>query len=258
MEEVEEANRAAVESCYRVINLLSQRQDQVPYGNLMVETGEAVSKFKKVVSLLNNGLGHARVRKVKKLQVPFPQSILLENPNSKLDHFPKTMLSLQPSSSHYSTQELGSNIGNSLSLGKPSLQLSSNGKNPLLLTPQVSSPHYHYHLLQQQQRVMLQQQQMKQQAEMMYRKSNSGMSLNFDSSSCTPNMSSTKSFISSLSIDGSVANLDGTKSAFHLIGAPHSSDQSSQHQKRKCSGKDEGSSKCWSSTRCHCSKKRSD
>ncbi|KAK4273071.1 hypothetical protein QN277_021539 [Acacia crassicarpa] len=254
MEEVEEANRAALESCHRVLSLLSQRQEQIPYGKLMVETGEAVSRFKKVVSLLNNGLGHARVRKHRKLQIPFPQSILLDNPNFKSNHCPENLLSLQTISSDYSIQELGSNIGNSLSLGKPSLELSSNGKNPLHLTPPASSPHYH--LLQQQQRILLQQQQMKHQAEMMFRKSNSGISLNFDTSSCTPTMSSTRSFISSLSIDRSVANLDGTGSAFHLIGAPHSSDQDSQHHKRKCSGRDEGSVKCWSSTRCHCSKKR--
>lgn len=97
---------------------------------------------------------------------------------------------------------------------------------------------------------------MKHQAEMMFRKSNSsGINLNFDSSSCTPTMSSTRSFISSLSIDGSVANLDGN--AFHLIGAPRSSDQNSQH-KRKCSRGDDGSVKCGSSGRCHCSKKRLD
>lgn len=56
-------------------------------------------------------------------------------------------------------------------------------------------------------------------------------------------------------MEGSVANLDG--SAFHLIGAPRSSDQSSQQHKRKCSGRGEdGSVKCGSSGRCHCSKKR--
>ncbi|KAF3542972.1 hypothetical protein DY000_02001610 [Brassica cretica] len=68
-------------------------------------------------------------------------------------------------------------------------------------------------------------------------------------------MSSTRSFISSLSIDGSVNN----SSSFHLLGAPSSTDQSSQYSKRKClmRGADEhGSAKCGSSSRCHCSKKR--
>jgi len=37
----------------------------------MVETAGAIVRFKKVVSLLNSGLGHARVRKHKKLQIPF-------------------------------------------------------------------------------------------------------------------------------------------------------------------------------------------
>ncbi|KAH6797930.1 WRKY DNA-binding protein 21 [Perilla frutescens var. hirtella] len=68
-------------------------------------------------------------------------------------------------------------------------------------------------------------------------------------------MSSTRSFMSSLSMDGSVANLDG--SAFRLIGAARSADQASFHHKRRCSGRGEdGSVKCGGSGRCHCSKKR--
>lgn len=258
MEEVEEANKAAVASCHRVLSLLSQPQDQVQFRNLEVETGKAVFRFKKVVSLLNTGLGHARVRKLKKLQIPFPESVLLDNPNCTTDHHSKTPHFLQSRFAENPSQDLSLGVRNSLSLGNPSLELSTNnGKTPIQLAQQALPP-AHYHFLQQQQqqqqRLLLQQQQMKQQAEMMYRRSNSGINLNFDSSSCTPTMSSTRSFISSLSIDGSVANLDGN--SFHLIGAPISSDQNSQH-KRKCSARgDDGSAKCGSSGRCHCSKKR--
>ncbi|KAG6785837.1 hypothetical protein POTOM_007424 [Populus tomentosa] len=256
MEGVEEANRAAVESCHRVISLLSQPQDQVQYRNLMVETGEAVFRFKKVVSLLNTGLGHARVRKLKKLPTPLSQSILLDNSLNRTGHSSKTPQFLQSSSYQEShpIQELGSSAKNCLSLGTPSLELSSTGKNPLQLGQPTSAAKFQFLQLQQQQLHMLQLQQ-QQQAEMMFRKSISGISLNFDSSSCTPTMSSTRSFISSLSIDGSVANLEG--SAFHLMGPARSSDQSSQQHKRKCSGRGEdGSVKCGSSGRCHCSKKR--
>ncbi|GMI85755.1 WRKY DNA-binding protein 21 [Hibiscus trionum] len=42
MEEVEEANKAAVESCHKVLSSLSQPQDQIQYKNLMSETGETV------------------------------------------------------------------------------------------------------------------------------------------------------------------------------------------------------------------------
>ncbi|XP_015891503.3 probable WRKY transcription factor 21 [Ziziphus jujuba] len=271
MEEVEEANRAAVESCHRVLSLLSQPQDQVQYRNLAMETGEAVFRFKRVVSLLNTGLGHARVRKLKNLASPLPhplpQSILLDNPNCRTDNLSKPPHFLHSSFPEHPIQELRSNVKSSLCLGNPSLELSSNGKSPLQLA-QATQAHYHFlqqqqqqqqqqpQLQQQQQRLLQQhqQQQMKHQAEMLFRKSNSGINLNFDSSSCTPTMSSTRSFISSLSIDGSVANLDGN--SFHLIGAPRSSDQNSQH-KRKCSGRgDDGSVKCGSSGRCHCSKKR--
>uniref|UniRef100_A0A5B6ZTT4 WRKY domain-containing protein n=1 Tax=Davidia involucrata TaxID=16924 RepID=A0A5B6ZTT4_DAVIN len=247
MEEVEEANKAAVECSHRVLSLLSRSQDQIQYGNLMMETGEAVFRFKRVVSLLNTGLGHARVRKLKNIQTPFPQNILLDNPMCKTDHQPRPLRLLQ-------TNFLENPIQASLTLGNPSLEMSSNGKNPLQLAQQTPHTNYHRFLqLQQQQRI--EQQQMKQQAEMIYRRSNSGINLNFDSSACTPTMSSTRSFISSLSIDGSVANLDGN--SFHLIGAAHSSDQNSHQHKRRCSGRgDDGSVKCGSSGRCHCSKKR--
>ncbi|XP_030549203.1 probable WRKY transcription factor 21 [Rhodamnia argentea] len=251
MEEVEEANRAAVESCHRVLSLMSQPQDQVQCRNLTLETGDAVFRFKRVVSLLNTCLGHARVRKLKKLPTPLPQKALLDNPIVRADPSSKSLQLLPPHYPENAIQELNTHPKASLSLGNPSLELSSNGKSPLHLAQQTPSAHYHF--LQQQQKLQLQQQ-MKHQAEMMYHRSNSGISLNFDSSSCTPTMSSTRSFISSLSIDGSVANLDGN--AFHLIGAGRSSDQNSQH-KRKCSGRGEdGSMKCGNSSRCHCSKKR--
>uniref|UniRef100_M1A338 WRKY transcription factor n=1 Tax=Solanum tuberosum TaxID=4113 RepID=M1A338_SOLTU len=154
MEEIEEVNKAAVENCHRVISLLSSRtHDQISYTNLVRETGEAVHKFKKVVTLLNSTLGHARVRKSNKFKTPLPHNILVENPNCKIDDHAKAL----------------------------------------------------------------------------------------------------RSFISSLSVDGSVAN----GNSFHLIGASHSADQSSFQHKRKCSGRgDEGSGKCGSSGRCHCSKKR--
>ncbi|XP_073145452.1 probable WRKY transcription factor 21 [Henckelia pumila] len=247
MKDVERENSAAVESCHGVINLLFQLQDHSQSKNLSEKTGEAVCKFQKVVSLLNSRCGHARVRKVKKVQPSFPHSIFLESPLFKADDpQPKPLLTCNP------LQETHFNAKNDLTLGCPSLDLSSNGKNPLQVPQQTPSPNYHFL---QQQRFQLQQLQMKQQAELMYRRCNSGLSLNFDNSTCTPNMSSTRSFISSLSVDGSVANLNGN--SFHLIGATRSADQTSYNHRKKCFGSGErGSGKCGGSGRCHCSKKR--
>ncbi|KAF8388180.1 hypothetical protein HHK36_026846 [Tetracentron sinense] len=266
MEEVEEANKAAMESCHRVLSLLSQPQDQLQYRNLVVETGEAVFKFKRVVSLLSTGLGHGRARKRKKFQSPFPQNIFLDNPNSQPDSKPKSLQLLPTNFLEKPVQEIGSTTKNSLQLTQkiflenPALEMGSSVKNPLQLAQQTPSAHYQFlqkqqQQQQQQQRFQLQQQQMKHQADMMYLRSNSGINLNFDSSSCTPTMSSTRSFISSLSMDGSVASLDGK--AFHLIGAPHSLDRNSNQPKSRCSGRGgDGNVKCGSSGRCHCSKRR--
>lgn len=242
MEEVEKTNCAAVESCHRVINILSQHQDQNQFRNLGEQTGEAVHKFKKVVSLLNSTCGHARVRKSNKIQTPFPQHIFLENPSLQTnDHYPKPLNITIP---YQKTQENASILKNALTLGNPSFEPAKN----------LHIPNFHF-LQQQQQRFQFQQQQLKQQQELMYQRSNSGISLNFDNtSSCTPTMSSTRSFISSLSMDGSVANLDGSSFRF---GGARSADQGSYHNKKRCSGRGEdGSVKCGGSGRCHCSKKR--
>nr|QGQ64075.1 WRKY transcription factor 52 [Santalum album] len=258
MEEVEEANKAAVASSHRVLNLLSQPKDQVQYRNSMGETMEAVFKFKRVVSLLNRDLGCRRIRKMNKFQTPLPHSIFLDNPICK----PDTQF-LQAHSQGNTIHEMGLDAKNALSLGKnPLLDLSSNGKLPLQLGNQQSSAHYHFLQQQQQQlRLQLQQQQlqMKHQAEMRFRNSNNsgGVNLSFDSPSCTATMSSTRSFISSLSMDGSVANLDGNGNGFHLIGSQRSSDQNSHQHKKRCSVRGEdGSVKCGNSGKCHCSKKR--
>ncbi|CAK8571827.1 unnamed protein product [Lathyrus sativus] len=267
MEEVEQASRTAVESCHRVLSMLSQPRDQVHHKNLMVETGEAVNRFKKVVSLLHDGMGHARVRKFRNpKQVPFPQNVFLDNPVCKKpnNHRTKKVHFSETTYPENSVQELALTVRNPNP--NTSLELSSNGKSPLPLAQQAASTHStHYQFFQQQQqqqRLMMQQQQhqqhqqMKHQAEMMFRRNANSVNLNFDNTtSGTLTMSSTRSFISSLSIDGSVANLDG--SSFHLVGAPISSDQNSQQHKRKCSARgDEGNLKCGSSSKCHCSKKR--
>ncbi|PHT44477.1 putative WRKY transcription factor 21 [Capsicum baccatum] len=255
MEEIEEANNAAVENCHRVMSLLSSgTHDRNQYMNLVRETGEAVNKFKKVVTLLNSTLGHARVRKSNKFKTPLPHNILVENPNCKIDDQAKDLRS-RPIDENRVLEMGGTNVKCNLTLGSPSLELSSNSRNPLNFGQQTHLPSYNYLQQQQQQQrlFLLQQQQLKQPAEMMYRRSSSGVSLNFDSSTCTPTMSSTRSFISSLSVDGSVAN----GSNFHLVGASQSLDQSSFQHKRRCSERgDEGSVKCGSSGKCHCSKKR--
>ncbi|GFP99583.1 probable WRKY transcription factor 21 [Phtheirospermum japonicum] len=248
MEEIEKANIAAVESCHRVISILSQpQQDQNQFRNLSDQTGEAIQKFKKVVSLLNSSCGHARVRKTKKPQTPFPQNIFLENSSIRRtddQKIPKPLNFLQINHLENNSphQESNSILQNALSLKTPSLELNPHPKSLNLGQQQQQTPLSNYHFLQQ--------------AELMYRRSNSGISLNFDSSTCTPTMSSTRSFISSLSVDGSVANLDGN--AFHLIGGgARSADQGSFHHKRRCSNRGEdGSVKCGGSGRCHCSKKR--
>ncbi|KAI3973007.1 hypothetical protein MKX01_019665 [Papaver californicum] len=273
MEEIEEANKAAVGSCHGLLSLISQQQQDQNHHfsrTLMVETGEVVFKFSKVISLLNNttSFGHGRVRKqTRKFQSPLPQHIFLDNPNSITSAKPLQIIKTLENTN----LELGSTTKTS------SLQLSQNmflDKSAALEMSSISKSSSHqilpstvaqYQLFQQhqqqqqhQQRLQLQQQQqqqkMKFEAEMSYRKSSSGVHVQLDSPSCTPTMSS--SFISSLSMDASVASLD--RKQFHFNGVPKPYDRNSQQTpKRRCSGRGEdGSVKCGSSGRCHCSKRR--
>lgn len=265
MEEVEEANKAAVESCYRVLNLLSQHnkdhlQVHHQYRNLALETDEVVFKFKRVVSLLSHGT--RRVRKLKKNYLKptppsnLPQSIFLDSPNNNLSRpvlSPKP-LQVIPPHDFFETTPSSSTRREKLSTFSNNNNNSSN-KSPALQMATPSQSLQQFLHQQQIQRLQFQQQHM---SMMMYSTgNNSGMNLKFDGSSscCTPStmtMSSTKSLISSLSLDG------GSNNSFHLIGVPQQSSQISQHSRKRCFGSraEDGSLKCSTSGKCHCSKRR--
>nr|URH10287.1 WRKY21 [Phoebe bournei] len=264
MEEVENASKGAVECCHKVLDLLSHSQDELHSRILMAEMGEAVLKFRKVVNLLNASLGHGRARILKKSQSLSPQNIFMDNPIYTIESSAKSLQLLQRNLLENKASERDSSARNSLQLQQkvflesPTLEMdSSAGKNSLLQLG-TQTPAAHLHFLQQQQRLQAQQQ-MKFQADMLFRRSNSGINLKFDTSSCTPSMSSNRSFMSSLSLDGSVSvakSLDGK--SFHLIGSSQSSDRNPhQPSKRRCSARGEdGSGKCGTNGRCHCSKRR--
>ncbi|KAJ4903286.1 putative WRKY transcription factor 21 [Raphanus sativus] len=254
MEEIEGTNRAAVESCHRVLNLLSRPPHQQDQVSLVSETREAVSRFKRVGSLLSKSVGHARFRRAnnkKPLTHLSQQTIFLDPCRLQRTQLPESSSQKLRSGFH----DLSLRPADSLTLGTrsfslkppPLLQLNHQAMpSSTTMFPEHQQQQLHerlqaHHLHQQQQ-----QQQRHHQAEIMLRKCNGGgISLSFDNSSCTPTMSSTRSFVSSLSIDGSVANAEG-RNSFQLIG-----DQSLPHSKRKCllKGDEHGS-------RCHCSKKR--
>ncbi|KAJ8425665.1 hypothetical protein Cgig2_015333 [Carnegiea gigantea] len=119
MEGLEEVNKAAVASCHRVLSIISQPQEHTQFRSLAVETEQAVTKLKTVVSLLGNGngLGHARARIVKRSRTnPFPQSVFLESPsNPKADQNQpvKALQLLKTSLNECHVQENGSTTGKS-------------------------------------------------------------------------------------------------------------------------------------------------
>ncbi|RWW12203.1 hypothetical protein GW17_00024137 [Ensete ventricosum] len=219
MEGVEEANMAAVESCHRVLSLLSETQHQpLARKNLLAETGNAVSKFTKVVSMLGNGVGHARPRRLKSPhRLRFNHSIFLDSPAASRADPSALLLQLLPRN--------------------------------LLQNPVNELGSTHNRMFQLQQQLKLQNE--------MCERSNGGLNLMFDSSSCTATASSSRSFLSSLSIDGSMGSVDGK--AFNLFGRPQLSNPMNwRPHDRRCSGGgiDGGGGKCGKTSRCHCSKKR--
>ncbi|XAR63588.1 hypothetical protein NMG60_11023578 [Bertholletia excelsa] len=233
MEEVEEANKAAVESCQRVLSLLCSSQDHLQHKNLMVEAREAVFKFKRVVSLLSNG----RVAKLKKFRPTLPQTILLEttNPQKKLSQKPQN-----PAGEVDSKFSSSSQLTQKMFLESPRVELdnASSAKLPLqIMQPRLSQHH----------RQLFQQNQVK----LYYsRDNNSSMNINFDGSS-----SSNRSFICSLSMDARVSNLD--RIPFGLISLPQPSDPNSLLSTRRYIGREEnGSMRYGNGGKCHCSKRR--
>ncbi|TKW29426.1 hypothetical protein SEVIR_3G393800v4 [Setaria viridis] len=271
MEEVEVANRAAVESCHRVLSLLSQSQQQDPalLKSIASETGEACAKFRKVTALLANGgsSGHARGRFYRRGRPSgflTLKGILGSSSDTPSELMPSAAAAAAAPSPSTSYAQLRSRIG-----GVPDprgLDLASSSSKsgahpygapkmvqPLSVQFQIGNVAHRYPFHQQPSRQKLQ-------AEM-FKRSNSGISLKFDSPSPSGGagmMSSARSFMSSLSMDGSVASLDG-KRPFHLVGAPVASDPADAHRapKRRCMGQgQDGTGKCATTGRCHCSKRR--
>ncbi|CAN7045431.1 hypothetical protein IGI04_008303 [Brassica rapa subsp. trilocularis] len=247
MEEAEAANKAAVESCHGVLNLLSQLTNDPK--SIMFETREAVSKFRRVTSLLSSGSGQRKIKKLnnnyyKLRSLQLPQHLFLESPVSSNNAItgcipilaPKPLQIVPPSAPSYSEQRQGH---------PPPMMLNQKmcvDKSFLELKPPSSHQSPYQFIPNHQQGV--------------YSRSNSGLNLKFDGpggGSCySPSVSNgSRSFVSSLSMDTSMA--DYNRNSFHLIGLPQGSDHISQHSRRtSCSG----SLKCGGKSKCHCSKKR--
>lgn len=272
MEEVEVANRAAVESCHRVLALLSQQQDPALLKSIASETGEACAKFRKVAALLGSGsgggCGHARgrfSRQVRPLGLVNQKSPLGTGGGNPLEMMPSTAAmapSPSPSTSYAQMRARLNGVPDSRGLDL-ACSSSKSGPHPFgapkLVQPlsvqfQIGNVAHRYPFHQQPSRQKLQ-------AEM-FKRSNSGISLKFESPSpsggAAGTMSSARSFMSSLSMDGSVASLEG-KRPFHLVGTPVANDPADAHRapKQRCTGRGEdGRGKCATTGRCHCSKRR--
>jgi hypothetical protein len=299
MEGVEDSNREAVQSCHRVLNLLSNPHGQlVPHKELVDATGEAVSKFGSVATKIaangNGRQGHARVRRrIKKPMPMFDSSLFLESSASAADAAaakasqpgPDTSLRLFPryqqveGSSSKEPVRIPAQFPRRLLLENPSVGSNGPARGPPVQlvqpvsvappagTPAPALPAAHLHFLQQQQSYQRFQlmHQMKLQSEMMKRGglgeqggSNGGVNLKFASSNCTG--SSSRSFLSSLSMEGSMASLDGSRSGrpFQLVSGSQTSStpELGLMQRKRCAGREDGSGRCATGGRCHCAKKR--
>ncbi|WVZ60508.1 hypothetical protein U9M48_010519 [Paspalum notatum var. saurae] len=306
MEGMEEANRAAVESCHRVLALLANPRGQlVPNKDLVAATGEAVGKFGSLAAKLSssssgasNGLlGHARVRRIKKPLPIFDSNLFLESssvaaaavaaktpgptPNTGLQLFPR--YHKMEGSSSKDPVRIPTQFPKRMLLENPPaagvLEGPPSQAPPVQMVQPVSVappalPAAHLHFIQQQhsyQRFQLMQQ-MKIQSEMMKRSNlgdqggslsgggggGKGVNLKFDSSNCTA--SSSRSFLSSLSMEGSLASLDGSRASrpFQLVSGSQASStpELGLVQRKRCTGREDGSGRCATGSRCHCSKKR--
>lgn len=300
MEGVEESNREAVQSCHRVLSLLSNPHGQlVPHKELAEATGAAISKFGSLASRIANGngrQGHARVRKTIKKPMPvFDSNLFLESsalappaatkasrpsPDTSLRLFPRYQQ--MEGSSSKDPVRIPAQFPHRLLLENPSVGSNGSARGPPVQlvqpvsvappagTPTPALPAAHLHFIQQQQSYQRFQlmHQMKLQSEMMKRGGlgdqggstggGKGVNLKFDSSICTG--SSSRSFLTSLSMEGSMASLDGSRSnrPFQLVSGSQTSStpELGLVQRRRCAGREDGSGRCATGSRCHCAKKR--
>ncbi|XP_062204700.1 protein WRKY1-like isoform X2 [Phragmites australis] len=268
MEEVEVANKAAMESCHRVLALLSQQEDPALLKSIASETGEACAKFRKVATLLGNGGGgggHARgrfSRRDKPVGFLNQKGFFGSSSNAPLEMMPTSAAAAAPSPStsyaHLCARFNGMPDSQGLDLASSN---SKSAKAHQSGAPKMVQPlSVQFHIGNDAHRYPFHHQPAWQnlQAEM-FKRSKNGISLKFDSPSLSGGagtMSSARSFMSSLSMDESVASLDG-KRPFHF--GPVVSDPMDAHRapKRRCMGRGEdGRGKCAMTGRCHCSKRR--
>lgn len=249
MEGVEEANQVAINSCHRVLSLLSQPKNQLQFRQIALETGESVSRFNKVVFLLSNNKGHARSKTENRKNRSLPQI----NPNCLLDHpvlsnFGQFVPNLDPSPSNsfqfYPKSKCSIDSGSS-SLAKtastPKFNKNIFLESPILeIDPSSSSVNQNHQITPQSSKPKSTHFQFKDE-----RSKTSEINIDFE------NFSIPNSVYSSLSVDGS---------GFQLISGAQSSDLVSPRLppfKRKCHEKGEnGEGKCGTSGKCHCAKKR--
>ncbi|KAJ7562063.1 hypothetical protein O6H91_03G053800 [Diphasiastrum complanatum] len=224
---VQEAARAGLENTEVLLQmLLQQHHMQQPFPEVCNSTAfEAISKFRKVISLLNR-TGHARFRRGSKdslaANLSGLESSFVEAPNfHHLDYAASPAKQLVSSSQ-------------SMQKYSPS-NFSPVGKSPS--EAEVEDQHRkHLHPHQSVQ-------------------SDHSCHSRDNSVSCTPRLSNTKSFMSSLSMDGSTLASDKppslSKQSLPPIWTPHGVPAAT---KRKCS--EDLSGKCATLGRCHCSKRR--
>jgi hypothetical protein len=249
MEVVEEANQVAINSCYRVLSLLSQPKNQLQFRQIALETGESVSRFNKVVLLLSNNKGHARSKTEKWKNGNLPQI----NPICLLDHpvlsnFGQFAPNPEPSPSNsfqFHPKNKFSIDSGSGSLAKaastPKFNQSIFLESPILeIDPSSSSVNQNHQIASHSSKPKSTHFQFKDE-----RGRTSEINIDFE------NFSKANSVYSSLSVDGS---------GFQLISGAQSSDLVSPRLppfKRKCHEKGEnGEGKCGTSGKCHCAKKR--
>ncbi|BBN03844.1 protein MpWRKY1 [Marchantia polymorpha subsp. ruderalis] len=266
---VAEAARVGLENAQRLLQILSQKQTGQGFedDSAIAEAVAAatISKFKKVVSLLSR-TGHARFRRGP--PNPFsanlaglPGAAYTEAPNyqfvENLSPASVTPPYSPPTSSDLALQQLSASARQFL----PSQSTSSGGASSGPADPS-SGPTLQRQLHHQVLRHSQSQQDMHLKSEMLMGKA---PSLSLDNSlTSAPVSNTTKSLLSSLSIDGTVVNgvVNGVLNDKSVI-MPHQSLPPSRARnnqvtssKRKCTKTDEAGGKCATLGRCHCSKRR--
>eukprot|EP00252_Welwitschia_mirabilis_P008827 TRINITY_DN21030_c0_g2_i1.p1 TRINITY_DN21030_c0_g2~~TRINITY_DN21030_c0_g2_i1.p1 ORF type:complete len:365 (+),score=66.45 TRINITY_DN21030_c0_g2_i1:233-1327(+) len=244
--EIEEASRSGLKCAQHMLSILTQHQQhqlEKAHEDITLAAEAALSRFKKAVSLMSK-TGHARFRSAPARNTKLDPTFYRVFSDGLPTHMESYSISPHVSATSYPITASDLAVSQHAKQFQPcqsssSVVLSSDTSNQQqLMFQQMRSPSFQLSHYTHERDAMFPKGYMKGENSICY----------------APTMSSSKSLMSSLSMDGSISK---DKQLLQYQASPTRQERICEtSSKRKCSGRNGENGKCASSGRCHCSKRK--